>query len=390
MSPTRVLLVHNRYRIPGGEERHIDLLMRWLPSASVDVRRFEVTSPATSSTLQRLRIGATLTYRPVGGRLLGEALSEFQPEVVHFHNIFPLLTPAGLRAARVHGARVVLTVHNYRFACPAGTLVRRGRIHEDCVDGSPFLCGLRNSRGVWSESIAYGIALELQRRLRLVHRWVDAYVAPSRFMARMLVRAGYPAARIRVVYHGTPIVDAPKEIGKFALFVGRLSSEKGIDTLIAASESAAAVPIVIVGDGPLAAMVEGAVGPSIRYLGRVTPDEVGRLRDESMFSVAPSSCYEGLPFGVLESMASGRPVVASDLGASAEIISDGVSGLLVPPNDSPALARAMVALFSDRTRTARMGADAWEAARTHFSAAEQASRLASLYNELRDRSASSN
>lgn len=113
---------------------------------------------------------------------------------MHFHNIFPLLTPAAMREARRHGARVVLTIHNYRFACPAGTLLRNGHIHEDCIEGSSLLCGLKNSRGVWSESVAYGIALEVQRRLRLFHRWVDAFLAPSKFVAVLIVRAGYSAA----------------------------------------------------------------------------------------------------------------------------------------------------------------------------------------------------
>src|SRR5581483_9713368 len=98
------------------------------------------------------RVGVTLTYRPAGARLLREVLVRETPDLVHFHNAFPLLTPAAVREAHRYGAGVVLTIHNYRFACPAGTLLRNGRIHDDCIEGSSLLCGLRNSRGVWTES----------------------------------------------------------------------------------------------------------------------------------------------------------------------------------------------------------------------------------------------
>jgi glycosyltransferase involved in cell wall biosynthesis len=346
------------------------------------VRRFEVASPDDASLLERVRLGLTLTYRPAGARLLRDVLVRETPDIVHFHNVFPLLTPAAMREARRHGARVVMTTHNYRFACPAGTLLRNGRIHEDCIEGSSLLCGLRNARGVWSESIAYGIALEAQRRLRLPHRWVDAYVAPSNFVATMLARAGFPRDRIHTIYHGTPIADVVPPIGDFALYAGRLSSEKGVETLIAASKLAPHVPLVIAGDGPLAPLVRSATNGTVSYVGQVDPKKVAELRRDARFTIAPSRCFEVQPFGVLESMALGRPVVASRLGGLAEIVENGSNGVLVPPEDPAALAAAVDELWNDKTRAAEMGARAWEYARAHFSPVRQAARLAELYELL--------
>lgn len=378
----RVLLVHNRYRSVGGEERHIDLLEEWLPRTGVDVRRFEVLSPTAATLLDRVRLGVTLAYRPAGGRLLHEVLRRERPDVVHFHNLFPLLTPSAIREARVHGARTVLTIHNYRFACPAGTLLRNGRIHEDCIEGSSLLCGLRNARGVWAESIAYGIALELQRRLRLLHRWVDSYIAPSHFVATMLARAGYPPARIHTIYHGTPVADAPSPDGNYGLYAGRLSPEKGIVTLLAASRLAPTVPLLIVGAGPLTHRVLASAGQHITFVGPVNAQRVAELRQGALFALMPSECFEGQPFGALESMAVGTPLIASSLGGLAEITRDGITGVLVPPRNPRALAGAMRAMWADKARTAEMGTQAWEYARMNFSAMQQARRLADLYQRL--------
>ena len=380
-SPVRVLLVHNRYRFPGGEERHVDLLEKWLPYAGVDVRRFEVASPEELSLRDRVTLGLTLTYRPKGARILREALAQHRPDVVHFHNVFPLLTPAALQEARRYGAAVVLTIHNYRFACPAGTLVRNGRIHEDCIEGSSLWCGLRNSRGVWSESIAYGIAIELQRRLRLLHRLVDAYVTPSAFVATMLGRAGYPVERIHTISHGTPISDTPSLGGRYAAYVGRLSPEKGTTTLLEASRHAPQIPLKIAGTGPLASLVT-ANDQGISYLGYLDHAEVSELLRHALFTLMPSECYETQGYVALESMAVGTPVIASRLGALPEVIEDEVTGILVSPGDARALAAAMDELWADKHGAMKMGARAWDYAREHFAPEAQIKRLITLYAQL--------
>ncbi len=200
----RVLIAHNRYHEVGGEERHVELLERGLAEAGVDVLRFERDSgELDGSVIRKAVAGLVLTYRPGAGGIR-QVLREWRPSVVHFHNIWPLLTPSALRAAKRSGAAVVLTAHNYRFACPGGALLRDGLLHEDCIEGSSLLCGLRNPRESRFESLAYGLALEIQRRLGMLRRWVDAFVAPSEFMARMLVRSGLPRDRVHVIPHGLP------------------------------------------------------------------------------------------------------------------------------------------------------------------------------------------
>ena len=232
--------------------------------------------------------------------------------------------------------------------------------------------------------IAYGMALEVQRRLRLPHRWVDAYVAPSNFVAAMLARAGYPRDRIHTIAHGTPIADSLSPIGDYAAVVRTaLEGEGSRGTARRVAARAA---------GATCDRRRRTACPSRFYRGGrddllPRPGRAGEgggtctgfaIHDRA----ARSCCFEVQPFSVLESMAVGRPVVASRLGGLAEIVDDGVNGVLVAPQDPGALATAMEELWTDRNRTAELGVSAWAYARAHFSPGEQAAGLAELYARL--------
>jgi glycosyltransferase involved in cell wall biosynthesis len=378
----RVLIAHGTYRLSGGEERHVSLLEEGLLRAGMDVATYQ-PGPVADDLGTKVRLAAGLVYRPSAERRLSVELKRRPVDVVHFHNLMPLLTPAALRAAKRSGAAVVWTVHNYRFACPAGTLLRDETPHDDCIEGSSLVCGLRNARGSLAESVAYGLALELQRRLRLLERWVDAYVAPSRFVARTLVRAGYPEGRIHVVPNGVPLHRPATGARTHALYAGRLSPEKGIPTLLDAARLAPKVPLVLAGDGPLTTAVRNSAGGEVRYMGSVGTAGVAELLQGASFAIVPSQCHENLPFAAIEPVAAGVPVVASRVGGLPEIVEHDVNGLLVPPGDPTALAEAMRALWSDPDRTARLGSAARRIAAERFSLSGQIDRLLDLYAGLR-------
>lgn len=379
----RVLIAHNRYRSPGGEETHVDLLERGLGRAGVETRRFERESAELAgSPLRKSAAALTLAYRPGGGGIQ-RFLREWQPDVVHFHNIWPLLTPAALRAAKRSGAAVVLTAHNYRFACPSGMLLRDGEIHEDCIEGSSLLCGLRGSRSNPLEGVAYGFALELQRRAKMLERWVDAFVAPSAFMKRMLARSRLPAERIHVIPNGIElrppaVADQPRSV----LYVGRLVAEKGVRSLLEAATCCPEVPIATAGDGPLAQDLARAPQANVRLLGRLGRESLRDALDAAAFTVVPSEWYDNLPFAALESLAAGRAVVAARIGGLPEIVDDGRTGVLFPAGDVMALAAALSELWA-RPRAARaMGERARAVAAERFSLERQTDRLLSLYDDL--------
>ena len=372
----RVLIAHNRYRLAGGEERHVELLERGLRDAGVEVRLFERNSETiTHSRRRRIASGLALTYRPYASGI-GAELDEWRPDVVHFHNIWPLLTPSAFRIAKRSGAAVVLTAHNYRFACPSGTLFSGGQTHEDCVEGSSLMCAMRRPHGDYSQSLAYGIALELQRRFQMIDRWVDSIVAPSRFMADVLARAGIPRRKVHVIPNGLSVADDGLPRGRSALYIGRLSEEKGIRTLLEAARLAPDVRVAVAGDGPLAPEVQDS---DVTYLGSLGREELTAAMGDAAFTLAPSECFDNQPFAVLESFAAARPVVATQMGGLPEIVRHEVTGLLVAPRAPDELARAMRRLVADPELVDRLGANAFEDARRRYSLGAQIREIVALY-----------
>jgi glycosyltransferase involved in cell wall biosynthesis len=343
------------------------------------VRRFERdSSELDGSAAKRAAAALGLAYRPGGGGI-APVIDDWRPDVVHFHNIWPLLTPAALRLARRRGAAVVLTAHNYRFACPGGTLLRNGVPHDDCIRGSSLACGLRNPRGGLAESVSYGLALELQRRLRMLERWVDAFIAPSAFMGRMLVESGLPEARVHVLSYGFPPAERSESAGSHVLFAGRLSEEKGVRTLLEAARIAEDVPVAIAGTGPLAGDVRSA---RVEYLGQLGRQELLAALARAAFSVVPSECYDNQPFAAVEAFSMGKPVVATSLGGLPEMVQDGVTGLLVPPHSPSDLAQAMRTLWYRRDLTLEFGERALRFARENFSLPTQVKKTIALYEAV--------
>jgi glycosyltransferase involved in cell wall biosynthesis len=378
----RILLLHNRYRTGGGEEQHLDLLEQGLTAHGVDVDRFEVVSPSEPGIWRRMTIAAGLVYRPSSRRTVGEVLRVQRPDLVHAHNLMPLLTPSVLHEAQRQGARVVLTAHNYRLFCPSGTLLRGGRLHEDCVTGSSLLCGLRGARDSYAESVAYGVALSAHRSLRFIDRWVDAIITPSEHLCATLVRAGLPRERLHVVRFGVRVNGWSPHVGQYGLYAGRLSPEKGLPVLMEALR-VSRVPLRIAGQGPLLPQVleAAAAADTLEYVGHLSPPALTKLRRQAAFVVVPSVGPDVSPFTALEALADGIPVIASAIGGLGEIVDKPQFGTLVPPGDSAALAEAMADWWS-RRELGTVEHGAWTRARERFDLVRQARETLDLYRSV--------
>ncbi|MGH7700710.1 MAG: glycosyltransferase family 4 protein [Gemmatimonadales bacterium] len=356
----RILVVHNRYREPGGEDavvaaetallrRHGHTVVEYVD----DNRRIDSLGPLAAAT-------QTVWSRPTRRRLRA-LLREQTIDVAHVHNTLFLVSPSAYSACRDAGVPVVQTVHNYRLACAAATFYRAGRPCEDCLGRAPWP-GILHACYRENRALTALVATTVT-----VHRWlgtwrsaVDLYVATTDFQRQKLVSTGLPEERIVVKPH---FVDPdPGESGRkggYALYVGRLAPEKGLGTLLDGWARLPDIPLKVAGDGPLADGARARLAErgqsNVELVGRVSRDGVFELLRQARLLVFPSECYETFGMAIVEAFACGVPVVASRLGAMAEIVADGRTGLLFRPGDPDDLGRAVRRLWDDPALAARLG-----------------------------------
>lgn len=281
------------------------------------------------------------SYYPEAGRRLTALVNEFRPDIVHFHSVHHHLTVSVVDAIVRAGIPTVWTLHDYRTVCPATALLRSNRTCELCRSGAFWHCVAgRCKRGSLQRSIAAAGESYLTRLRGTLGR-VTCYISPSRFLAGKSLEMGLPAARMEVLPN--PIshrVSAPSNARRGVLYVGRLSAEKGVDLLIRACSEEGHVPLRIIGDGPSRPTLERlamSLGRATTFNGWTDSSTVAVSMSEGALLCVPSIWYENCPGVVLEAMASGLPVVASDLGGLSELLAGGRCGLLFPAGDGDAL-----------------------------------------------------
>jgi glycosyltransferase involved in cell wall biosynthesis len=338
-----ILLLHNRYRVPGGEERAVEDLA-WLIREHLgeDVEVLE----RDSSTLSQRRAAAGLLRGGLGPEEVREAVRRTGARVVHAHNVNPTLGWRALAAAREAGARVVLHLHNYRLVCAVGTCFTQG---EDCTrcHGRNTLPGVRlNCRGgSAAESAAYAASLALyQQRIAAA---TDRFLVPSAFALRRLRELGAPVDDRAAVLWSVQraFADASRaSAGRHVLYAGRLSHEKGVADAVHACRGAG-LPLVVAGEGPQARELRELGGDAdVRFTGKVDAQTLAELRRDAAVAVVPSRYAEILPLAALEAMAMGVPVVAARSGGLAELVPE--EGLY-PPGDVHALSARLRRLWGD-------------------------------------------
>jgi glycosyltransferase involved in cell wall biosynthesis len=377
LSEQRILVLHNRYRIPGGEERYaaqlVDLLGRRAGGISL-LERSSSESSAASAGLGLLRGG-------LDPEQVGDLVRESGATIVHAHNIHPTLGHRALAAAQEAGAATVLHLHNYRLFCAIGTVWRAG---ADCTECAPrnMVRGLvHNCRESIPEAAAY--AAGLSRGQAPLIDAVDRFAAPVAQLGDDLAELGFDLP-LTVLPSWLPDSEFVRETqaadGEYALFVGRISSEKGILVAIAAAAESG-IPLRVAGDGPDALrarkLVDELKAP-VDFLGRIDGQALVAARMGAAFAIVPSEWREVLPLSALESLAAGLPLLTSDRGGLPELTEP---ELVTPAGDASALAKVMRRLIDDPPERAAAGARALERARERYSEDAFVPRLTALYDE---------
>jgi glycosyltransferase involved in cell wall biosynthesis len=386
----RIVVAHNYYQQPGGEDACVAAEMAMLEAHGHEVVLFALDNDAIEG-IGRLDLAVRTVWSRPAAVALERRLRQHRAQIVHFHNTFPLLSPAAYYAARRAGAAVVQTLHNFRICCPNALLFRDGAPCESCLGRSFAWPGVLRKcyRGSRLATVAAATTSSLHKLIGTWSRCIDVYVALSCFSRARLIQGGLPAARIAVKPNFVfPDPGAGTGTGSAAVFVGRLSHEKGLDVVLAAWRRLDCnMRLQIIGDGPLSGMVTAAAqaNPSIQWLGRMPPERVYDRLGEAAFCIVSSQCYENFPRVIVEAFAKGTPVIASRLGGMAEIVEHGRNGLLFAPGDAAGLAHDVSRLASDPFWLARMRRAARQDYEERYTARANHDMLTAIYSAAIER-----
>jgi glycosyltransferase involved in cell wall biosynthesis len=385
----RVLHVHNFYQLPGGEDQTFAATGSLLEKHGHEVIRFTLENKVVAD-IGRLTTARRAVWSTPVHQELRRLIQKIRPDIAHFENTFPLVSPAAYYACHAEGVPVVQTLHNFRIVCPSGLLYRNDSVCERCVGKSIAWPGILHGcyRGSRLGSAAVAIMITTHRILRTWQRHVDAYIALNGFVRAKFIEAGLPAERVHVNPNFLTSDPGPGQgAGGYALFAGRLSPEKGINTLLTAwQELAPELPLKILGDGPEVQRVTEAAAryPSIEWLGWRPVEDVLGLIAGAKFVVVPSVCYETFNRTQLEAFASGTPVVASRLGSMQAMVEHRRTGLLFTPHDPGDLVRQVRWLLNSPKALSQMRLAARQKFEDHYTCELSYHRLMGIYHSAHE------
>lgn len=351
----RILMMHSHYAQRGGEDAVFEAELEMLRAHGHEVRTHEVSNELMVR-LTPVQAASRTIWSRESHQVVRELVRGWRPDVAHVHNTFQALSPSVLSAVAGEGVPVVQTLHNFRLLCPQAMLLRNQQLCEDCVGKVPWRGVMRACyRDSHLQSAALATMLMTHRLLGTYSRHVARFIALSDFSRRKLIEGGLDGARISVKpnFYETdrqPSFDSRDR----GVFVGRLSPEKGVEVLLRAARDHGLTGVNVIGDGAeFREAVRAEFGAA--WLGFLPLDAVMSQMARASFLVLPSVCYENFPRTIVEAYASGTPVIASAMGAMAELVEDGVTGLLFAPGDAASLASKVAWAQANPQAMRRMG-----------------------------------
>jgi glycosyltransferase involved in cell wall biosynthesis len=362
----RVLLVYNDYKQRGGEavafDNERDLLLQKGHAVKTYTR-----SNDESDGMKPVSVAARMIWSQEDFREIRAAIRDHKADIVHVHNFFLMISPSVYFAAAAENVPVVQTMHNYRLLCPTATFFREGKVCEDCMGKFVPWPGVKHGcyRDDRKISAAVASMITFHRMLGTWRKYVTRYIALTEFTRAKYIEGGLPAERIVIKpnflredpgYHYDP--------KDYALFVGRLSHEKGVETLVDAwKHNDPGFPLKIAGDGPMMETLRAkAEGTSIEFLGSQPREQVFELLKNAKMLLFPSIWYECLPYTILEAFAIGTPIIVSKIGSIESMILPGETGFYAEPGDGVSWANAVKEAAADPEMLMHIS----KAARTNF------------------------
>lgn len=386
----KVLQIHNEYQTRGGEESVLDAEKTVLQENEHTVKQYIARSSLIRelSFIRKIALSLNSIWSQDSYKKIKDFLRKIKPDIAHIHNTVPLITPSVYAACQSENVPVIQTIHNYKLICPGSNLYRNNQICEKCIKKSFTYPALMH--GCYRRdrlSTAFLVAGNTFNRWRgtYLHE-INQYIVLTNFARQKFIEAGFPPHKLTVKpnFVTAQITEGAHADG-YALFVGRLIPQKGIETLLKAwSILKGEIPLKIAGTGYLKDYLQSHLPNNVKYLGQLPRNEIVSLMQNATFLVFPSEWYEGFPMTIVEAFATGLPVIASNLGGMAEIVSPGVSGWHFEAGNAVDLASVAQGLWNNPQEIRRRGKLARQQYEQLYSPERNLKMLISIYENAID------
>lgn len=382
----RILIVHNSYKESGGEITVVNNQTELLKNKGDEVYTYITDNKEIDKygKMDKLRLLKNAYSSPRTVRDITEIIKEFRPDIAHVHNVYPLISPVVYKVLHDNEIPIVQTLHNYRFICPNGLFFINGEVCTKCLDKkSYYQCGFNKCyHNSFVQSFWYA---DIVSRGNKWFRYIDKFVALNNFVKDKMTQRGFDESKITIVPNFSYKADIKQDIHskkEYFLYLGRLSPEKGLETLLEAIDNINGIKLYVAGDGVLKDKIMSYEHKGkVKYLGWVSGEKKDLLIKNARALIVPSECHENFPLVILEAMALGTPTIASKMGGMQYLVEDGVSGKLFEAGNHKDLIEK-IKYFSDDFVVSKMGKMAQEVYENNYTPEIIYNELMQVYRDV--------
>ena len=379
----KICMVHNEYGKLSGEEIMVSRTVDLLQDNGHEIFTYFRKSSEIKTAGNKVRALLSGIYSRKSRQQFREIIKQNRPDIIQVQNVYPLISPSVLVEAKRQNIPVVMRCANYRLICPNGLLMTNGRICEKCCGGQEYWCIFRNCEKNYLKSLGYALRNYIARKKKYFLNYVTAYYAQTEFQKQKLIAEGYPAARITVIPNmvDSTGIEVSDEQGEYIGYVGRISPEKGLQTLVGSARACSDIQFKAAGSYARMPQLPQQAPNNSKFLGHLNNGQLGQFYNNSRMIVLPSIWYEGFPSVVIEAMLRQKPVICSHIGGLPEIVEDGVTGLLFEPGNADELAEKIRYLWDRPELCRKMGRAGREKALREYSPEKYYERLMAVYEK---------
>lgn len=377
-------MVHNKYAVISGEEIMVDRIVNLLRHNNHEVQTFFKNSAEIGNGfLRRASAFFSGVYSFTARREILKELDQFHPDCVQIQNLFPLISPSILSEINSRNIPIVMRCSNFRLICPNGLFLSHGQLCDKCSGGREYWCVFKNCENNIFKSVGYALRNYVARKLKLYTKNISLYIAQTEFQKQYLIKENIPSERIVVIPNmsSDTNIAVNNNLGDYIGYVGRISPEKGIDTLINAAIECNHISFKLAGNYGRMRQLSKQKPKNLDLIGHIDSSALHNFYDNCRIIVLPSICYEGFPSVLIEAMLHEKPIICSRIGGLSEIVDDGITGLLFEPGNSEDLANKIKYLWGRPDLCSKMGRSGREKALREYSKDKYYNRLMNAYEK---------